>query len=171
MLLGGLTMAKAKENEKVIRAAIRNSDVSRVKVSFTKEPFTPEEFTCLIMGMVETYAEGLLQNNSKEDVYQHFNNAFGIFLNKLLPEDKIYEVSETHKEFKKNADEILLAPETKEVKKETEDNRFAAYLLARDILIKDMHLTEESADILLNKRLGTVSKLKVGDLGGEGQKD
>ena len=157
----------AKTKEKVIRAAIRNSDVSKVKISFTKEPFTPEEFTCLIMGMVEAYTDGLLVNNSKEDVYQHFNNAFGIFLNKLLPEDKIYEVSKAHKEFKENADEILLAPETEESKKTTEDNRFAAYLLARDILVKDLKLTEESADLLLNKRLGTISKLNVGDVGGE----
>ena len=162
-------MSKCKE--KVIRAAIRNSDVSKIKVSFTKEPFTPDEFTCLIMALVETYTEGLLQNNSREDVYQHFNNAFGIFLNKLLPEEKIYEVSESHKEFKKNADEILTQPETEEVKKTTEDNRFAAYLLARDILITEMHLTEESADILLNKRLGTISKLNVGDVGGEDKKD
>jgi hypothetical protein len=162
-------MAKCKE--KVIRAAIRNSDVSKIKVSFTKEPFTPDEFTCLIMALVETYTEGLLVNNSREDVYQHFNNAFGIFLNKLLPEEKIYEVSEAHKDFKKNADEILTQPETEEVKKNTEDNRFAAYLLARDILINEMHLTEESADILLNKRLGTISKLNVGDVGGEVKKD
>ena len=119
------------------------------------------------MGMVEAYTDGLLVNNSKEDVYQHFNNAFGIFLNKLLPEEKIYEVSKAHKEFKENADEILLAPETEESKKETEDNRFAAYLLARDILVKDLKLTEESADLLLNKRLGTISKLNVGDVGGE----
>lgn len=162
-------MAKCKE--KVIRAAIRNSDVSKIKVSFTKEPFTPDEFTCLIMALVETYTDGLLVNNSREDVYQHFNNAFGIFLNKLLPEEKIYEVSEAHKDFKKNADEILTQPETEEVKKNTEDNRFAAYLLARDILINEMHLTEESADILLNKRLGIISKLNVGDVGGEVKKD
>ena len=162
-------MAKCKE--KVIRAAIRNSDVSKIKVSFTKEPFTPDEFTCLIMALVETYTDGLLINNSREDVYQHFNNAFGIFLNKLLPEEKIYEVSESHKEFKKNADEILTQPETEDIKKNTEDNRFAAYLLARDILVTEMHLTEESADILLNKRLGTISKLNVGDVGGEGKEE
>ena len=90
-----------KSKEKVIRAAIRNSDVSKVKISFTKEPFTPEEFTCLIMGMVEAYTDSLLVNNSREDVYQHFNNAFGIFLNKLLPEEKIYEVSKPHKNLRK----------------------------------------------------------------------
>ena len=57
-------------------------------------------------------------------------------------------------------DNTLGKPETLEDKKDSESNRFAAYLLTRDILVNEMHLTEESADVLLNKRLQLNSPLK-----------
>lgn len=124
---------------------------SHVKTLFSKKPFTPEQFTSLIMGVMEAYAEQLLTTNKKEDVYEHFNNAFGIFLTKLVPADYIYKHDKAHKKLKKRVDDTLGQPEDS---KANEDNRLAAYILCRDILTTEIGLTEESADLLLNKRLG-----------------
>jgi hypothetical protein len=143
-----------KSQTKAIRAAIKNGDDTKVKVSFYNGTFTPEEFTAVIMGLIETYTEGLLEKNAKEDVYDHWNRVFGIFLAKILPPKDIYSRDPSHKELKDLADDTLGRPEDP---KDTEDNRFAAYLLARDILIKDVGLDEKSADILLNERLGLVA--------------
>ena len=138
-----------------------DKDSPKVQLEFSKKPFTPEQFTHIFMGILESYTVGLLESNTSEQVYEHFNNVFGIFLSKLVSKDYIYEHDESHKQFKKTADEILSAPETESVKKETEDNRLAAYLLARDVLVKDAHMTEESADYLLGKRLGLVEPVYV----------
>lgn len=144
----------AKKNEKVIRVALRNGDDTKVKVDFHGGVFTPEEFTSLWMAVLETYTVGLLEKNPKEKVFDHFNNVFGIFLNKLVPEDEHYELSKKHKNFKKNMDKILSRPETEEDKKWTEDVKFAAYLLAGDILQKELGMTADSANMILNRRLG-----------------
>lgn len=144
------------KNEKYMRVALRNGDFTKVKTTFSKEPFTPEEFTCLIMALLESYTERLLVNNDRKAVYEHFNNAFGIFLNKVLPEEDIYKVSEAHKEFKENADKILDRPLSLEEAKEDETNRMAAYLLAGDILQKELGLDRESVDLILNKRLNLI---------------
>ena len=74
----------ANKNEKVIRVALRNGDDTKVKVDFHGGIFTPEEFTSLWMAVLETYTVGLLEKNSKEKVFDHFNNVFGIFLNKIV---------------------------------------------------------------------------------------
>lgn len=144
----------AKKNEKVIRVALRNGDDTKVKVDFHGGVFTPEEFTSLWMAVLETYTVGLLKKNSKEKVFDHFNNVFGIFLNKLVPEADHYKLSKNHKKFKKNMDKILSRPETEEDKKWTEDVKFAAYLLAGDILQKELGMTADSANMILNRRLG-----------------
>lgn len=148
-----------KSQEKAIRVAIKNGDDTKVKVSFYGGVFTPEEFTALTMAMIETYAVGLLKTNDRKVVFDYYNNIFGIFLNKIVPEGKHYKWSKSHKSFKKSVDATLARKETAEDKKETEDNRFAAYLLCRDILIKEIGLTEESADVILNKRLNLTEKL------------
>lgn len=155
-----------KKNEKVIRVAIRNGDDTKVKVDFHGGAFTPEEFTSLWMAVLETYTVGLLEKNKKEDVFNHFNKVFGIFLNKLVPEDEHYKLSKPHKEFKKKVDKTLGRPETEEDKKYSEDAKFAAYLLLGEILQKDLGMTEESANIILNKRL----KLETPVLGKEDEK-
>jgi hypothetical protein len=147
----------AKKNEKVIRVALRNGDDTKVKVDFHGGVFTPEEFTSLWMAVMETYTVGLLEKNSKEKVFDHWNNAFGIFLNKIVPEDEHYVLSKNHKKYKKEVDKILTRPETEKDKKYSEDVKFAAYLLAGDILQKEMGLTADSANLILNKRLGLVS--------------
>ena len=147
----------SKKNEKVIRAALRNGDDTKVKVDFHGGIFTPEEFTSLWMAVMETYTVGLLEKNSREKVFDHWNNAFGIFLNKIVPEDEHYVLSKKHKKYKKEVDKILKRPETEEDKKYSEDVKFAAYLLAGDILQKEMGLTADSANLILNKRLGLVS--------------
>lgn len=153
-------MPKSQRNRtKVIKVSLKNNDDTQVKVEFHGGAFTPEQFTSLFMAVLETYTLGLLETNTPEDIFKHFNNVFGIYLNKLVPEAKHYDLSKAHKEFKEDVDSILDKPLTEEDKRENEDNRFAAYLLTRDILIKDIGLTEESADVLLNKRLNFGTKL------------
>lgn len=153
---------KKKTEQRVIRAALKTNDVTQVKVTFSKEPWTPEEFTSVFMAILETYTEGLLHNNSREAVFTHFNNVFGIFLQKLVPTSKHYELSEAHKAFKEHADETL-TKDTEEIKKDNEENRLAAYILSRDILVTEIGLTEEAADLLLNKRLGLLkTPTKIG---------
>lgn len=146
-----------KKNEKVIRVALRSDDVDRVKISFHGGVFSTEEFTSLVMAMLETYTVGLLKVNKKEAVFDHWNRVFGIFLNKIVPADVHYKRSKEHKEFKKTVDKTLGRQETEEDKKATENNRLEAYLLCRDILVTEVGLTEESADLILNKRLGLIS--------------
>ena len=155
------TQKKAKYTHffKAYLAEITNPDnpediVSQTKVEFSKNPISPSQFTPLFMGVAEAYAEQLLTTNEPLAVYQHFNNAFGIFLRKLLPEEQIYEVSDEHKAFKEHADATLGAEFDE---KDTEENRLAAYLLAKDILVHEVGLTEESADLILNRRLGLLA--------------
>lgn len=126
---------------------------SQVQCLFSKKPFSSEQFMSLIMGVMEAYAEQLLTNNTPEAVYDNFNHAFGIFLAKLVPQEYIYEHSEDHKKFMEHVEETL----GKEADlKDTEDNRFAAYLLCHDILTKEVGLDHDSANIILNRRLGTL---------------
>lgn len=142
-----------KKNEKSIRVAIKNGDDTKVKVDFHGGVFSPEEFTSLWMAVLETYTAGLLEKNSKEDVFNYFNNTFGIFLNKIVPEAEHYKLSKAHKKYKKDVDKILSRPETEEDKKYSQEVKFAAYLLAGDILQKELGMTAESANIILNRRL------------------
>lgn len=161
---------KKKTEQRVIRAALKTNDVTQVKVSFSKEPFTPEEFTSVFMAILETYTEALLHNNPREAVFTHFNNVFGIFLNKIISPEKHYEMSEAHKAFKEHADKTL-TEDSLSVKMENEENRLAAYILTRDILCKEVGLTEEAADLILNKRLGLLkTPTKVGGENGKKEK-
>lgn len=130
---------------------------SQVQCLFSKKPFTAEQFISLVMGVLEAYAEQLLTNNTPEAVYENFNHAFGIFLSKIVPQDYIYEHSEEHKKFKEHVEDTLGQAEDI---KDTEDNRFAAYLLCHDILTKECGMDSDSANLILNRRLGT---LKVAD--------
>ena len=126
---------------------------SQVQCLFSKKPFSSEQFMSLIMGVMEAYAEQLLTNNTPEAVYDNFNHAFGIFLAKLVPQDYIYEHSEEHKKFMEHVEDTL----GKEADlKDIEDNRFAAYLLCHDILTKEIGLDHDSANVILNRRLGTI---------------
>lgn len=132
----------------------KNGNVeSEVKCVFSKKPFSSEQFFSLMMGVMEAYAEQLLTTNAPEAVYDNFNHVFGTFLSKLVPADYIYEHSEEHKKFKEHVDDTLAKPADV---KDTEDNRFAAYLLCHDILTKEIGLDHDSANLLLNKRLGTI---------------
>lgn len=160
-----------KSQEKAIRVAIKNGDDTKVKVSFYGGVFTPEEFTALSMAMIETYAVGLLKTNDRKVVFDYYNNVFGIFLNKIVPEDKHYKWSKAHKKFKKVSDATLAREETAEDRKETENNRFAAYLLCREILVNDIGMTEESADVLLNKKLKLTETLNNSELGDKNEKE
>lgn len=146
-----------KKNEKVIRVALRNGDDTKVKVDFHGGVFSPEEFTSLIMAVLETYTVGLLEKNSREAVFNYFNNVFGIFLNKIVPENEHYDLSKQHKTYKKKVDKILSRPLTEKDKKYSEDVKFAAYLLAGDILQKELGMTADSANLILNRRLGLLT--------------
>lgn len=126
---------------------------SQVQCLFSKKPFSSEQFMSLIMGVMEAYAEQLLTSNTREVVYDNFNHAFGIFLAKIVPQDYIYENSEEHKKFMEHVNQTLGQEADL---KDTEDNRFAAYLLCHDILTKEIGLDHDSANLILNKRLGTL---------------
>ena len=130
---------------------------SQVQCSFSAKPFTAEQFISLVMGVMEAYAEQLLVNNSPESVYDNFNNAFGIFLAKIVPESYIYEHSEEHKKFKEHVDNTLGGEEDDA---SNQANKLAAYMLCHDILTREVGLDEDSANLILSKRLGT---LKVGE--------
>ena len=150
-------------SSRYIKAYLDDTDVKNIKVKtvFSKKPFSPEQFTQIFMGILEAYTVTLLENNPKEDVYDHFNNVFGIFLSKLLSEKEIYERDSEHKTFKDNVDKTLGQEETEELRKAAEDNRLAAYILCRDILINDVGLTEESADLILNRKIGLLKTPEV----------
>jgi hypothetical protein len=143
-------------NARYIKVFLDDTDPKnpKVKTVFSKKPFSPEQFTHIFMGILESYTASLLESNSNEAIYEHFNNVFGIFLSKLIPQDKIYEKDPSHKEFKAIVDNTLAKPNDEENKKATDDNRFAAYLLSRDILTNEVGLTPESADLILNRKLG-----------------
>lgn len=126
---------------------------SQVQCLFSKKPFSSEQFMSLMMGVMEAYAEQLLTSNTREAVYDNFNHAFGIFLAKLVPQDYIYENSEEHKKFMEHVEATL--GKDADIK-DTEDNRFAAYLLCHDILTKEVGLDHDSANLILNRRLGTL---------------
>ena len=132
----------------------------KVKTVFSKKPFSPEQFTHIFMGILETYTLSLLETNTNEQVFDHFNNVFGIYLNKLLPKDKIYEKDESHKQFKEIVDKTLGQEDSEELLRNTEDNRLAAYILCREILTNEIGLTEESADLILNRKLGLLNPPK-----------
>ena len=134
--------------------------ISKTKVVFSKAPMTPSQFTPLFMGVAEAYAQELLTNNARKDVYDHFNAAFGIFLNKLLSQEEIYKTSKPHKKYKRKVDSILAQPEDT---KANEDNRMAAYILAHDILTTEAGFSEETADLILTKRLGLLNPIKNAD--------
>lgn len=135
-----------------------NKTGSLVRCEFSKKPFTSEQFLSLMMGVMEAYAQQLLTSNTPEVVYENFNCAFGVFLSKLVPEEYIYEHSEEHKKFKEHVDATLAQPADV---KDTEDNRFAAYLLCHDILTKEIGLDHESANLILNRRLGTIEPVEI----------
>jgi hypothetical protein len=155
---------KLNNNERYFKAYLKEVEnketgniESQVKCNFSKKPFTAEQFISLMMGVMEAYAQQLLTNNTPEAVYDNFNAAFGIFLAKLVPQDYIYNNSEEHKKFKEHVDSTLGKEEDVA---DTETNRFAAYMLCHDILTKEVGLDADSANLILNRRLGT---LKVGD--------
>ena len=74
-----------------------------------------------------------------------------------MPESYIYEHSEEHKKFKEHVDSTL----GQDIDEEGNDtNRLAAYMLCHDILTREVGLDADSANLILNRRLGT---LKVED--------
>jgi len=148
--------------EKAMRVILPNGDDTRVKVTFIGDYFTPQEFTSIYMALLECYTESLLQTNDRKAIYNHFNNAFGIYLNKLLSDKEVYETSPKHKEAKVIVENTLGKPETKEVKEETEDNRLAALIVAKELLL-EAGLTEETANALIAKKAGLITPTRGGE--------
>ena len=121
----------------------RNLDLVRLEMD--GQPFSVEEFTSMLMGLLETYTEGLLQKNEKKHVFEHWNSVFGKFLNKIYPNGEIYEVSEAHKQLK----DSLEAPKDPAA---NHLNKVAAMVMARELLV-EAGVTEETADFLINKKI------------------
>lgn len=149
---------------KAIRVAIKDGDDTKVKVSFFGGVFTPQEFTAVFMAVLEAYTEGLLQTNARVDVYDHWNSAFGMFLRKILPEESVYERDDAHRRVKEEVDATLGAEFDE---KDSARIRAAAYMLAEDVLVHQAGMTPESAQYMLNVRMGTLKAPKKGDKGGE----
>ena len=149
-----------KSQTKIIKVTLKDNDDTKVNVQFHGGAFTPAQFTSLFMAILETYTLGLLKTNEPKDIFLHFNRVFGIYLNKLVPEEEHYSLDKSHEEFKKFVNETLDKPLSPQDVKDTEDNRFAAYLIARDILVNEIGLTEDAADVIINKRLGLGTTLK-----------
>lgn len=143
------------KNVKAISVAIRNGDDTKVKVRFQGGMFTPEEFTSVFMGVLEEYTKGMIAANgqgSEKAVYDHWNRVFGIFLSKILPESEIYERDPAHKALKERAEATLVGGEADPA------DRMAAIVLCREILTDEVGLSEASADLILNRRLGLLPK-------------
>lgn len=116
------------------------------------EVFTPGEFTAVFVPILEAYTEQLLVTNSRQKVYNLWNEVFGLFLNSILSEDEIYTVSDKHKKFKEELDEDLEKKDDKELKIRTEMNRLAAVGVSKHLLMK-AGLTEESATKLIQEEI------------------
>lgn len=137
--------------KKYIKVAILADSVENgksldlVRVEMDGQPFSAEEFTSLLMGLLETYTEGLLQKNDKKAVFDHWNSVFGKFLNKIYSNGEIYEVSEAHKQLKQTL-------EAEPNPAENHLNKVAAMVMARELLI-EAGVTEETADFLIQKKI------------------
>ncbi len=152
-----------KKDVKAIRAAIKGSDDTRVKVSFFNGVPSPAEFTSMLMALLDAYSNGLLETNSREAVFDHWNAVFGAFLHRILPEEEIERRDERHREFVESVDEALGgefdAADADRVKA-------AAYVLAGQILT-DAGMDPDSVNVLLNRKMGRLSAPKGNGEAGE----
>lgn len=139
---------------KSISAKILNKDdINRVEVKFSGDgAYTPEEFTSLFMAILDTYTEALLQTNERKQVYEYWNNVLGTFLGRIIPANEIYETSDDHKKLKEVVDKTLKTKPTKKNEKKTIENRLAAMVLAKELML-EAGLTEETVDMMLSKKI------------------
>ena len=139
---------------KSISAKILNKDdINRVEVKFSGDgAYTPEEFTSLFMAILDSYTEALLQTNERKQVYEYWNNVLGTFLGRIIPANEIYETSEDHKKLKEVVDKTLKTKPTKKNEKKTTENRLAAMVLAKELML-EAGLTEETVDMMLSKKI------------------
>jgi hypothetical protein len=139
---------------KSISAKILNKDdINRVEVKFSGDgAYTPDEFTSLFMAILDSYTEALLQTNERKQVYEYWNNVLGTFLGRIIPANEIYETSEDHKKLKEVVDKTLKTKPTKKNEKKTTENRLAAMVLAKELML-EAGLTEETVDMMLSKKI------------------
>jgi hypothetical protein len=139
---------------KSISAKILNKDdINRVEVKFSGDgAYTPDEFTSLFMAILDTYTEALLQTNERKQVYEYWNNVLGTFLGRIIPANEIYETSDDHKKLKEVVDKTLKTKPTKKNEKKTTENRLAAMVLAKELML-EAGLTEETVDMMLSKKI------------------
>jgi hypothetical protein len=139
---------------KSISAKILNKDdINRVEVKFSGDgAYTPEEFTSLFMAILDSYTEALLQTNERKQVYEYWNNVLGTFLGRIIPANEIYETSKDHKKLKEVVDKTLKTKPTKKNEKNTTENRLAAMVLAKELML-EAGLTEETVDMMLSKKI------------------
>ena len=139
---------------KSISAKILNKDdINRVEVKFSGDgAYTPDEFTSLFMAILDSYTEALLQTNERKQVYEYWNNVLGTFLGRIIPANEIYETSDEHKKLKEVVDKTLKTKPTKKNEKKTAENRLAAMVLAKELML-EAGLTEETVDMMLSKKI------------------
>lgn len=139
---------------KSISAKILNKDdINRVEVKFSGDgAYTPDEFTSLFMAILDSYTEALLQTNERKQVYEYWNNVLGTFLGRIIPANEIYETSDDHKKLKEVVDKTLKTKPTKKNEKKTAENRLAAMVLAKELML-EAGLTEETVDMMLSKKI------------------
>ena len=139
---------------KSISAKILNKDdINRVEVKFSGDgAYTPDEFTSLFMAILDSYTEALLQTNERKQVYEYWNNVLGTFLGRIIPANEIYETSDDHKKLKEVVDKTLKTKPTKKNEKKTIENRLAAMVLAKELML-EAGLTEETVDMMLSKKI------------------
>jgi hypothetical protein len=139
---------------KSISAKILNKDdINRVEVKFSGDgAYTPDEFTSLFMAILDSYTEALLQTNERKQVYEYWNNVLGTFLGRIIPANEIYETSDDHKKLKEVVDKTLKTKPTKKNEKKTTENRLAAMVLAKELML-EAGLTEETVDMMLSKKI------------------
>jgi hypothetical protein len=104
------------------------------------------------MAILDSYTEALLQTNERKQVYEYWNNVLGTFLGRIIPANEIYETSDEHKKLKEVVDKTLKTKPTKKNEKKTAENRLAAMVLAKELML-EAGLTEETVDMMLSKKI------------------
>lgn len=149
--------SQKKKDVKAIRAAIKGSDDEHVRVSYFNGVPSPADFTSMLMALLDSYSNGLLETNSREAVFDHWNAVFGAFLHRILPEEEIEKRDARHKEFVESVDATLGA----EFDPADSDRvKAAAYVLAGQILT-DAGMDPDSVNVLLNRKAGRLAAPKA----------
>ena len=120
---------------------------------------------------VGVWTNSPLKNMNKNEVFQFVNKLNNLDISTMIFRETVFDIISFGKANKIHLATTASIERIKHVlseynleiapdEKDTESNRLAAYMLCHDILTKEVGLDHDSANLILNKRLGT---LKVGD--------